>query len=50
MDKAKVAKFVVKGVIGITVSAAIGSMIKMEKGVGLKIDEYFNSKQTPTEL
>lgn len=41
MDKNKIAKLVVKGVIGLAVSAAIGTMIKTEKAVGTAIDEYF---------
>lgn len=44
MDKAKLTKIVVKGVIGLSVSTIIGSMIKMEKTLGTQIDEAFGNK------
>jgi hypothetical protein len=46
MDKAKVAKFAVKAALGLTVSAAIGSMIKLEKSIGTHIDELFNKSDS----
>ena len=43
MDKAKITKLVVKGVFGLSVSAAIGSLIKSEKHIGTLIDDYFKT-------
>jgi hypothetical protein len=50
MDKAKITKMLVKGALGLTVSAAIGAMIKTEKSIGLKIDELWKNNQTPTDI
>lgn len=44
MDKQKIAKIVVKGVLGLGVSALIGTTIKAETKVGDAIDAYFQSK------
>ena len=50
-DKATIAKFAVKTAIGMTVSLAIGTLIKTEKSIGIKIDEYFApSKESSTEI
>lgn len=48
MNKAKLAKIVVKTVLGFGVSAAIGYTIKGEKLAGVKIDNYFDSKSGST--
>lgn len=50
MDKAKLAKFAVKGALGLVVSAAIGSLIKTEKSIGSVIDDYFKPSDIPTDI
>ena len=44
----KIMKLIVKGALGLAVSATIGTMIKTEKNIGVHIDEYFNSKVSST--
>ena len=44
MDKNKLARFGVKAAIGALGSFAIGTLIKTEKSVGLRVDEYFKLK------
>lgn len=43
MDKAKIAKYAIKAGLGLTVSAVIGTLIKVEKKIDLKIDELWTS-------
>lgn len=44
MDKAKIAKFAIKAGLGLAVSFTIGTMIKLEKSVGVKIDDLWTNK------
>ena len=44
MDKAKVAKFAIKAVIGGVTAVMIGTTIKQEKRVGELLDTYFSNK------
>ena len=44
MNKNTIAKSLVKGGIGIAVSALIGAMIKLEKNVDTRIDAHFAAK------
>lgn len=46
--KPTVITFVLKGALGIAVSAVIGTMIKAERKAEERIDEYFNPT-TPDE-
>ena len=41
MNKQAIARLLVKGAVGLVVSAGIGYAIKGEKALGIKIDEYF---------
>lgn len=44
-----VAKFAVKGVLGLAVSAVIGVLIKLEHHADERIDEHYNSKKKTEE-
>lgn len=46
MNKQMLAKIVVKGAVGLVVSAGIGYAIKGERVLGAKIDEYFTKTIT----
>lgn len=50
MDKATVTKAVVKGVVGLAFSAALGYVYKTGKLVDNKIDNYFASELTPQDI
>lgn len=41
----KLAKLLVKGALGLAVSAAIGYTIKMENKLGERIDEHFEPEE-----
>lgn len=44
MNKAKLARFLVKGATGIVFSAFIGYTIKMEKKIEARIDDHFDAE------
>lgn len=48
MDKARIAKFAVKGAIGLVTSVVIGATIKQEKRFSDVVETYFASKTPPT--
>lgn len=48
-NKQNVARLVVKGALGLAISASIGYAIKAEKFLGVRIDEYFTPPVTVTE-
>lgn len=45
----KLVKMIVKGVIGLTFSSAIGYAIKMEKKIEDRIDEHYDSEPKPDQ-
>ena len=48
MDKARIAKFAVKGAIGLVTSVVIGATIKQEKRFSDVVDTYFTNKTNST--
>jgi len=48
MDKSKLAKFAVKGAIGLVTSVVIGATIKQETRVTNLVEQYFANK-TPMD-
>lgn len=46
VNQQKIVKIVVKGALGLGVSALIGATIKTESKIGDVIDQYFASKTT----